>query len=148
MRCFQTILASTQTAELKLLFPARYTVDGRVMATLCRKFARNFAKCARERGAGSAARKICLVHGLRLGDKFADVFLPRDVGLYGTLCAIASLSRAEIDEKVLHIYSTEVYRKLKNDEEGWSDMVTPKVADYIRKNCLFGFPFQSLEFEY
>ncbi|MCP4438792.1 MAG: TonB-dependent receptor [Aureispira sp.] len=52
------------------------------------------------------------------------------------------------NEDLLHIYSMEVLRMLKEDEEGWEKLVSPKVAKYIREKCLFGFPFQTMEFEY
>ncbi len=49
---------------------------------------------------------------------------------------------------ILHIFSKEVYRMLKTDEKGWDEMVHPKAADLIRKKCLFGFPYEQMEFEY
>ena len=49
---------------------------------------------------------------------------------------------------VLHIFSNEVYRMLQSDEKGWEEMVPAKAADLIRKKCLFGFPYEQMEFEY
>ena len=34
------------------------------------------------------------------------------------------------------------------DEKGWEEMVSPKVAKLIKERCLFGFPYQQMEFEY
>ena len=48
----------------------------------------------------------------------------------------------------LHIYSTQVLKMIKHDEEGWEALVPEKVAKLIREKCLFGFPAQSLKFEY
>jgi len=49
---------------------------------------------------------------------------------------------------ILHIFSKEVYRMLKTDEKGWDEMVPAKAAELIRKKCLFGFPYEQMEFEY
>ena len=48
----------------------------------------------------------------------------------------------------LHIFSKEVHRMLQTNEKGWEEMVSPKVAKLIRERCLFGFPYQQMEFEY
>ena len=37
---------------------------------------------------------------------------------------------------------------IENDEEGWERMVPSKVAALIKEKCLFGFPYQRMEFEY
>ena len=49
---------------------------------------------------------------------------------------------------VLHIYSKRVLEMIANSEEGWEQMVPAKVANLIKEKCLFGFPMQSVEFEY
>ncbi len=51
-------------------------------------------------------------------------------------------------EENLHIFSKMVLEMLQNDEEGWDGMVPDKVANLIREECLFGFPFKQMEFEY
>jgi hypothetical protein len=48
----------------------------------------------------------------------------------------------------LHIYSKLVLKMIKHDEEGWETMVPEKVVKQVREKCLFGFPAQSLTFEY
>ncbi|MEL6636309.1 MAG: TonB-dependent receptor [Bacteroidota bacterium] len=48
----------------------------------------------------------------------------------------------------LHIFSKSVLQMLQNDEEGWDSMVPEKVAKLIREQCLFGFPYEQMEFEY
>lgn len=48
----------------------------------------------------------------------------------------------------LQIFSREVHRLLQTNEAGWEEMVSPKVAKLIRERCLFGFPYQQMEFEY
>ena len=53
-----------------------------------------------------------------------------------------------VDKRFLHIYSMEVLRMIQNDDDGWQELVPPKVAKYIQNKSLFGFPCQSLEFEY
>ncbi len=49
---------------------------------------------------------------------------------------------------VLHIYSKRVLEMIAHSEEGWEQMVPAKVANLVKEKCLFGFPAQSLEFEY
>jgi len=49
---------------------------------------------------------------------------------------------------VLHIFSKQVLQMIENDEEGWERMVPSKVAALIKEKCLFGFPYQRMEFEY
>jgi hypothetical protein len=51
-------------------------------------------------------------------------------------------------ESILHIRSTEVLRKVREDEEGWESMVPDKVARYIQDKGLFNFPMQKMEFDY
>jgi len=52
------------------------------------------------------------------------------------------------DENILYIESQEALRMLRADEEGWTKMVSPKVAEYIQEKGLFNFPFKSIDFEY
>lgn len=54
----------------------------------------------------------------------------------------------EFNRATLHIFSKQVLQKLKNDEEGWEEMVPDVVAKLIRKECLFGLPYEQVEFEY
>ena len=48
----------------------------------------------------------------------------------------------------LHIYSKQVLKMIKHDEVGWETMVPEKVANLVREKYLFGFPAQSVIFEY
>ncbi len=50
--------------------------------------------------------------------------------------------------EILHIYSKTVLQKVQANEEGWEELVSPKIAALIKEKCLFGFPYQQLEFEY
>lgn len=50
--------------------------------------------------------------------------------------------------EVLHIFSTQVLQMIQNDEEGWERMVPEKVAALIKEKCLFGFPYERMEFDY
>jgi len=49
---------------------------------------------------------------------------------------------------LLHIYSTRVLEMISNSEEGWEQMVPAKVANLVKEKCLFGYPAQSMEFDY
>jgi Tat protein secretion system quality control protein TatD with DNase activity len=50
--------------------------------------------------------------------------------------------------EILHIYSQDVLEMIQSDTLGWQNMVPSKIASIIRDKCLFGFPYQQLEFEY
>jgi len=51
-------------------------------------------------------------------------------------------------EEVLHIFSQQVLQMIKEDEEGWEKLVPTKVAKLIKEKCLFGYPYEQMEFEY
>jgi hypothetical protein len=44
-----------------------------------------------------------------------------------------------IDTSVLHIFSRDVLRRIKESDDTWEDMVPPQVAEIIRQNRLFGY---------
>ncbi|MEM1119354.1 MAG: TonB-dependent receptor [Bacteroidota bacterium] len=50
--------------------------------------------------------------------------------------------------EVLHIFSKQVLQMIQDDEKGWEQLVPKKVARLIREKCLFGFPYEQMEFEY
>ena len=52
------------------------------------------------------------------------------------------------DASILHIYSKDILEEIKRGGRGWEAKVPTKVAALIQKKCLFGFPTESLEFEY
>ncbi len=54
----------------------------------------------------------------------------------------------DFDKENLHIYSKQVLGMIRHDEEGWDALVPDKVAKLVREKFLFGFPAQSLVFEY
>ncbi len=49
---------------------------------------------------------------------------------------------------LLHIYSKQVLELLQKAEAGWENMVPTKVASIIKEKCLFGYPTETLEFDY
>jgi hypothetical protein len=54
----------------------------------------------------------------------------------------------EPNPDILHIYSQAVLEMIQSNEAGWENLVPAKVATLIKDGCLFGFPYQQLEFEY
>jgi hypothetical protein len=46
----------------------------------------------------------------------------------------------EFDERNLQIFSDEIIQQIKAGEDGWEDKVPDKVAQVIKKNCLFDYP--------
>ena len=45
----------------------------------------------------------------------------------------------DFDEEILHIFSREVLRKIRNGEKGWEDMVPEGTAELIKDYRLFGY---------
>ncbi len=43
------------------------------------------------------------------------------------------------DESLLHIFSKDVLGRIRNQEDGWEEMVPPEVAEVIRRRKLFGY---------
>jgi hypothetical protein len=69
--------------------------------------------------------------------------------LYQHLLASKQIVDIEgFDPKILHIYSPEVLRMIRQDEQGWEQLVPPRVAKFVREKSLFGLPCQKLEFDY
>lgn len=54
----------------------------------------------------------------------------------------------DFDPSILHIYSKDVLEEIRQGGSDWEVKVPLKVAQLIRQKCLFGFPTESLEFEY
>jgi hypothetical protein len=49
---------------------------------------------------------------------------------------------------ILHIYSKDVLVEIREGSSSWENKVPAKVAELIKSKYLFGFPTESLEFEY
>jgi hypothetical protein len=43
------------------------------------------------------------------------------------------------DESVLHIFSRDVLRRIKEHDASWEDMVPPEIADVIKRRGFFGY---------
>ncbi len=48
----------------------------------------------------------------------------------------------------LYIFSKRVLKMLQDDQDGWEELVPEKVAKLIKEECLFGFPYERMEFAY
>ena len=79
-----------------------------------------------------------------------NVPVPDDVTfLYRYLLASKHIEDLrDYHSEYLQIYSKSVLKMIMHDEEGWEALVPEKVAKLVREKCLFGFPAQSLAFEY
>lgn len=55
---------------------------------------------------------------------------------------------AGFNASILHIFSKDVLVKIREGNSGWENMVPSKIAALIKEKCLFGFPTETLEFEY
>jgi hypothetical protein len=54
----------------------------------------------------------------------------------------------DFNADLLHIFSKEVLDRVRRGESGWESMVPAKVAALIKEKYLFGYPSETLEFEY
>ncbi|MEM9837288.1 MAG: TonB-dependent receptor [Bacteroidota bacterium] len=52
------------------------------------------------------------------------------------------------DPDILHIFSTEVLNSIERGEAGWEDMVSERVAKLVKEDYLFGYPSETLAFDY
>jgi len=43
------------------------------------------------------------------------------------------------DQSVLHIFSRDVLRRIKDGDDEWEQMVPPEIARVIKKRCFFGY---------
>lgn len=50
--------------------------------------------------------------------------------------------------EILHIYSTDVLELIEKGGSDWEEMVPDRVMEIIKKDCLFGYPSDTMEFAY
>ncbi|MEZ4985976.1 MAG: TonB-dependent receptor [Saprospiraceae bacterium] len=48
----------------------------------------------------------------------------------------------------LHIFSKDILVKIREGASGWEHTVPPKVAALIKEKCLFGYPAETIQFDY
>ena len=46
---------------------------------------------------------------------------------------------SSLDETVLHIFSRDVLKRIKQNDGAWESMVPPEVAEMVKKRQLFGY---------
>ena len=80
---------------------------------------------------------------------------PKDPPIQITTVPPASTGGPDKMDRIAGAVSTDcdscaklVLKMIKHDEEGWEAMVPERVVKQVREKCLFGFPAQSLTFEY
>jgi hypothetical protein len=54
----------------------------------------------------------------------------------------------DVHPELLHIYSKDVLRMIRNDEAGWERLVPATVAKLIKDQCLFNYPCQNIQIAY
>lgn len=54
----------------------------------------------------------------------------------------------KFDPGVLDIFTQQVLEQIQKGEKGWEAQVPPKVSKIIKASCLFGYPAETLEFDY
>jgi hypothetical protein len=70
-----------------------------------------------------------------------SVEMPEDVrSLFSHLVHRARIKQLDnFDESVLHIFSRDVLRRIKNNDASWEEMVPPEIADVIKRRRFFGY---------
>ncbi len=115
-------------------------LDGRLLAAFGELFTRNvkfYVYPALQEGSGEliTAQSLPVPEGVKF--------------LYKHLLDNRQIIDVEgFDRGLLHIFSKEVLRMLRNNEDGWESMVPSQVANLIREKYLFGFPAEQMEFDY
>lgn len=69
-----------------------------------------------------------------------NIKIPKDlVNLYEHLVDRARIrAMTEFDRSVLHIFSRDVLRRIKDNDDSWEQMVPPTIAEVIKKRRFFG----------
>ncbi len=70
-----------------------------------------------------------------------NVEMPADVkGLYRHIVEGGRIKQLEnFDEDVLHIFSRDVLKRIKDEDPSWASMVPPEIADVIKRRHFFGY---------
>jgi hypothetical protein len=70
-----------------------------------------------------------------------SIKMPGD--LHSLYCHLVERGRIKqldnFDETVLHIFSRDVLRRIKDDDASWESMVPPEIAEVIKRRRLFGY---------
>jgi hypothetical protein len=71
----------------------------------------------------------------------ANVEMPADVhGLYRHIVEGGRIKQLDnIDEGVLHIFSRDVLKRIKEEDPSWESMVPPEIAEVIKRRRYFGY---------
>lgn len=128
--------------ELLELINDKYyqNMDGRLLAAFGELFTRNvkfYVYPARQEGSGEliTAQNLPIPEGVKF--------------LYQHLRDSRQVADVEgFNSDILHIFSKEVLREIRNAGSGWEEMVPAQVAALIKEKLLFGYPAERLEFEY
>ena len=70
-----------------------------------------------------------------------NVEMPVDVrGLYRHIVDGGRIKQLEnFDESVLHIFSRDVLKRIRDEDPSWVSMVPPEIADVIKRRHFFGY---------
>ena len=114
--------------------------DGRLLAAFGEVFTRNvkiYVYPAQQQGSADlmSADTVPIPEGVK--------FIYRHLRDSGQIVDISGY-----DPDVLHIFSTEVLSLIENGGTEWEAMVPERVASLIKQDCLFGYPSETLEFDY
>jgi hypothetical protein len=73
--------------------------------------------------------------------KVENVEMPEELrSLYSHLVERGRITQLDnFDENVLHIFSRDVLRRIKEHDSSWEDMVPPEVGEVIKRRRFFGY---------
>lgn len=128
--------------QLQELISEKYynNTDGRLLAAFGEIFTRNvkiYVYPAQQQGSADlmTADNLPVPEGVK--------FLYRHLRDNGQIEDVAGFN-----QEILHIFSPEVLGLIEQGKNNWEDMVPDRVAQLIKQDCLFGYPSETLEFDY
>lgn len=129
----EPIAVTMGVASLRELFEEQYyaALEGGILEAFGKLFTKNlrlYIYPLRDRATG-------------LLNTVENVEMPGDLrSLYGHLVERGRIKQLDnFDERVLHIFSRDVLKRIKDNDATWEDMVPPNIAAVIKHRCFFGY---------
>ncbi len=129
----EPIALTMGAGSLRDLFREDYYagLEGGILEAFGKLFTKDFRIYVyplRERGTG----KLETVENIQLDSSVESLFL--HLMKHGKIRQLDNF-----DQSVLHIFSRDVLRRIKDGDDEWEQMVPPEIARVIKKRCFFGY---------
>lgn len=121
------------SGSLRELFDERYysSLEGGILESFGKLFTKNIRAYVYPL-LDSISGELKTAENLELPEEL--VHLQRHLLDRGKICPLEHFNRG-----VLHIFSRDVLKRIKNSDDSWQEMVPPAIADVIRSKSLFGY---------